>query len=139
MRNNIDVFIAKKGALKLAVRHLQQSGVLIFPYDQHCNTQDKNGISLPFFGFAAGCYSSLAWLSLATTSPVVLMDIFYEKNTIVVELLKYIRESPQNTACFLTACNQALEKCILKHPVQWWWWHRRWKLSYDYAKQRFRD
>lgn len=138
-RNNIKVFVAGKRAIEKATKQLKQGGVLVFPYDQHTNTDDKSGLSLPFFGQTAGCYTSLAWLALKTNSLVAVMDISYQGNVIAVEVSDFIEEHPENPERFLTACNQSLEACILKHPIQWWWWHRRWKLSYDYEKQTLRD
>ena len=124
--------IPKQGSLDLFIRRLEAGDIILFPFDQKAIGRD--GISVEFFGHAAGTFRSLAIIARATGAPVLPAATWrepdgrhvlrFEEPLTPIECDDYDEEIRRNTRAY----NAMLERLILRHPEQWWWMHRRWKV-----------
>ena len=123
--------IGRRGSLETIVNRLEAGDAIVFPFDQYAHKPD--GILIPFFGYPAGTYKSMAVLAMATGAPVMpgaswrepdgthVLRFWPPLEPIVDENVG--QEIERNTARY----NLELERLVLRHPEQWWWVHRRWK------------
>ncbi|MGB8508231.1 MAG: lysophospholipid acyltransferase family protein, partial [Pyrinomonadaceae bacterium] len=124
--------IDKKMAARTAMRLLRDGGTLGILAD--LNTQEREGVFVPFFGHLACTTAGAATLALRTDATVIPVCapwdeerqrfVFYGGP--VIELVRTgdpKRDVEINTARFTAA----IEQQIRSYPDQWMWIHKRWK------------
>lgn len=124
--------IDKKAAARTALRLLKQGGTLGVLAD--LNTQEREGVFVPFFGHLACTTAGVATLALRTDATVIPVCApwderrkkFVFRGGPVVELVRTgdsERDIEINTANFTAA----IERHVRAFPNQWLWIHKRWK------------
>ena len=124
--------IDKKVAARAALRALKEGGTLGILAD--LNTQEREGVFVPFFDRPACTTSGVAWLALKTNALVIPTAAvwneergrFFFHGDPPVELVRTgddRQDVEVNTARFTAA----LEKMIRAYPDQWLWIHKRWR------------
>lgn len=124
--------IDKKAAARTALRLLKQGGTLGVLAD--LNTQEREGVFVPFFGHLACTTAGVATLALRTDATVIPVCApwderrkkFVFRGGPVIELVRTgdeARDIEVNTANFTAA----IERHIRMFPNQWLWIHKRWK------------
>jgi KDO2-lipid IV(A) lauroyltransferase len=123
--------LSKRGSLDQFMQRLEAGDIVVYPFDQCALGRD--GVSVEFFGHAAGSFRSLAIIARATGAPVLPASTWrepdgrhvlrFERALPCIECGDYDEEIRRNTRLY----NATLERLILCHPEQWWWMHRRWK------------
>ena len=128
--------IAKHRSIRQILRTLKEGGDVGFLVDQ--NSQEKEGVYVPFFGHPASTNSALAALALKTAAPIVpgfmyptrrrghYVIRFYPP----VELVK--SDDPEQDVVEGTALlNRFIEEVIREYPHCWLWGHRRFQTQPD--------
>ncbi|MEE8348485.1 MAG: lysophospholipid acyltransferase family protein [Acidobacteriota bacterium] len=128
--------IGKHRSMRRILRVLQEGGDVGFLVDQ--NSQEREGVYVPFFGHPASTSSALAALALKTSTPIVpgfmyparrqghYVMRFYPP----VELLR--GDDPEQDVAEGTALlNRFVEEVIREYPHCWLWGHRRFKTQPD--------
>ncbi|HZT57807.1 MAG TPA: lysophospholipid acyltransferase family protein [Pyrinomonadaceae bacterium] len=124
--------IDKKAAARTALRLLKQGGTLGVLAD--LNTQEREGVFVPFFGHLACTTAGVATLALRTDATVIPVCApwderrkkFVFRGGPVIELVRTgddKRDVEINTANFTAA----IEHHVRAFPDQWLWIHKRWK------------
>ncbi|PYS77411.1 MAG: lipid A biosynthesis acyltransferase [Acidobacteria bacterium] len=124
--------VDKKAAARTALRLLRQGGTLGVLAD--LNTQEREGVFVPFFGHLACTTAGVATLALRTDATVIPVCApwderrrkFVFRGGPVVELVRTgddERDIEINTARFTAA----IERHVRMFPDQWLWIHKRWK------------
>ncbi|MCA1592604.1 MAG: lysophospholipid acyltransferase family protein [Acidobacteria bacterium] len=124
--------IDKKAAARTAMRLLRQGGTLGVLAD--LNTQEREGVFVPFFGHLACTTAGAATLALRTDATVIPVCAPWDEKRRrfvfhggpVIELVRTgdpARDVEVNTARFTAA----IERQIRAYPDQWLWIHKRWK------------
>ena len=124
--------IDKKAAARTALRLLRQGGTLGVLAD--LNTQEREGVFVPFFGHLACTTAGVATLALRTDATVIPVCApwderrkkFVFRGGPVIELVRTgddVRDVEINTARFTAA----IERHVRTFPDQWLWIHKRWK------------
>ncbi|HYE15092.1 MAG TPA: lysophospholipid acyltransferase family protein [Pyrinomonadaceae bacterium] len=124
--------IDKKAAARTALRLLKEGGTLGVLAD--LNTQEREGVFVPFFGHLACTTAGVATLALRTDATVIPVCApwderrrkFVFRGGPVVELVRTgddRRDVEINTARF----TEAIERHVRLFPDQWLWIHKRWK------------
>ncbi len=124
--------IDKKAAARTAMRLLKQGGTLGVLAD--LNTQEREGVFVPFFGHLACTTAGVATLALRTDATVIPVCApwnderkrFVFRGGPVLELVRtgdHERDVEINTARFTAA----IEAHVRAYPDQWLWIHKRWK------------
>ena len=124
--------IDKKAAARTALRLLKQGGTLGVLAD--LNTQEREGVFVPFFGHLACTTAGVATLALRTDAIVIPVCApwderrkkFVFRGGPVIELVRTgdsERDIEINTANFTAA----IERHVRDFPDQWLWIHKRWK------------
>lgn len=124
--------IDKKAAARTALRLLRQGGTLGVLAD--LNTQEREGVFVPFFGQLACTTAGAATLALRTDATVIPVCApwdesrrkFVFRGGPVIELVRTgddKRDIEINTANFTAA----IERHVRMFPSQWLWIHKRWK------------
>jgi KDO2-lipid IV(A) lauroyltransferase len=124
--------IDKKAAARTALRLLKQGGTLGVLAD--LNTQEREGVFVPFFGHLACTTAGVATLALRTDATVIPVCApwderrkkFVFRGGPVIELVRTgdsERDIEINTANFTAA----IERHVRAFPDQWLWIHKRWK------------
>jgi Kdo2-lipid IVA lauroyltransferase/acyltransferase len=124
--------IDKKAAARAALRLLKDGGTLGVLAD--LNTQEREGVFVPFFGRLACTTAGVATLALRTDATVIPVCApwderrkkFIFRGGPVVELVRTgddRRDVEINTANFTAA----IERHVRAFPDQWLWIHKRWK------------
>jgi KDO2-lipid IV(A) lauroyltransferase len=124
--------IDKKAAARTALRLLKQGGTLGVLAD--LNTQEREGVFVPFFGHLACTTAGVATLALRTDATVIPVCApwderrkkFVFRGGPVIELVRTgddKRDIEINTANFTAA----IERHVRAFPDQWLWIHKRWK------------
>jgi KDO2-lipid IV(A) lauroyltransferase len=124
--------IDKKAAARTALRLLKQGGTLGVLAD--LNTQEREGVFVPFFGHLACTTAGVATLALRTDATVIPVcapwderrQKFVFRGGPIIELVRTgddKRDIEINTANFTTA----IERHVRAFPDQWLWIHKRWK------------
>ena len=124
--------IDKKAAARTALRLLKQGGTLGVLAD--LNTQEREGVFVPFFGHLACTTAGVATLALRTDATVIPVCApwderrkkFVFRGGPVIELVRTgddKRDIEVNTANFTAA----IERHVRTFPDQWLWVHKRWK------------
>ncbi len=124
--------VDKKAAARTAMKLLRQGGTLGVLAD--LNTQEREGVFVPFFGHLACTTAGVATLALradATVIPVCAPWDEKRKKFVfhggpVIELIRtgdHERDVEINTARFTSA----IETHVRAYPDQWLWIHKRWK------------
>ena len=127
-----NVAIDKKSAARRALKALHQGGALGILSD--LNTQEREGVFVPFFGKLACTNAGIATLALKTGAVVIptvaIWDAkrgkYFFHGDPAVELVRtgdHAKDVELNTARFAAA----MERMIRLYPEQWLWIHRRWK------------
>jgi KDO2-lipid IV(A) lauroyltransferase len=124
--------IDKKAAARRALRLLRDGGTLGVLAD--LNSQEREGVFVPFFGHLACTTAGVATLALRTDATVIPVCApwderrgkFVFRGGPVVELVRTgddRRDIEINTANFTAA----IERHVRLFPDQWLWIHKRWK------------
>ena len=124
--------IDKKSAARQALRMLRDGGTLGILSD--LNTQEFEGVFVPFFGKLACTTAGIATLALKTDSVVIptcavwnpRKGRYYFRADEPIEILRtgdHKKDVEVNTARFAAA----VEKMVRAYPDQWLWIHKRWK------------
>jgi Kdo2-lipid IVA lauroyltransferase/acyltransferase len=124
--------IDKKAAARTALKLLKQGGTLGVLAD--LNTQEREGVFVPFFGHLACTTAGVATLALRTDATVIPVCApwdeqrgkFVFRGGPVIELVRTgddRRDVEVNTANFTAA----IERHVRQFPDQWLWIHKRWK------------
>ena len=124
--------IDKKAAARAALRLLKDGGTLGVLAD--LNTQEREGVFVPFFGHLACTTAGVATLALRTDATVIPVCApwdecrkkFVFRGGPVIELVRTgddRRDVEVNTANFTAA----IERHVRAFPDQWLWIHKRWK------------
>jgi KDO2-lipid IV(A) lauroyltransferase len=124
--------IDKKAAARAALRLLKDGGTLGVLAD--LNTQEREGVFVPFFGRLACTTAGVATLALRTDATVIPVCApwderrkkFVFRGGPVIELVRTgddRRDVEVNTANFTAA----IERHVRAFPDQWLWIHKRWK------------
>jgi KDO2-lipid IV(A) lauroyltransferase len=124
--------IDKKAAARAALRLLKEGGTLGVLAD--LNTQEREGVFVPFFGRLACTTAGVATLALRTDATVIPVCApwderrkkFVFRGGPVIELVRTgddRRDVEINTANFTAA----IERHVRAFPDQWLWIHKRWK------------
>ena len=119
-------------AARAALRLLKQGGTLGVLAD--LNTQEREGVFVPFFGHLACTTAGVATLALRTDATVIPVCApwdesrkkFVFRGGPVIELIRTgddKRDIEVNTANFTAA----IERHVRAFPDQWLWVHKRWK------------
>jgi KDO2-lipid IV(A) lauroyltransferase len=127
-----NVAIDKKAAARRALKVLREGGTLGILSD--LNTQEREGVFVPFFGKLACTNAGIATLALKTDAVVIptcaVWDAkrgrYFFHGDPPVELVRtgdHLKDVEINTARFAAA----MERMICLYPEQWLWIHRRWK------------
>jgi KDO2-lipid IV(A) lauroyltransferase len=123
--------IPKHGAARRMLEVLRDRGRLGILIDQR--VQEREGITVPFFGRPAFTSPILARLSLRGGTPVVPLTVYPEpggRYRVVVRepILPPEGESGDEAVLALTRRYlEIAEKDIREHPALWLWMHRRWE------------
>jgi Kdo2-lipid IVA lauroyltransferase/acyltransferase len=124
--------IDKKSAARQALRVLRQGGTLGILSD--LNTNEFEGVFVPFFGKLACTTAGIATLALKTDAVVIPTCAIWDRKRKryffhgdpAVELVRtgdHDKDIEVNTARFAAA----IERMIRLYPDQWLWIHKRWK------------
>ncbi|HEX7314083.1 MAG TPA: lysophospholipid acyltransferase family protein [Pyrinomonadaceae bacterium] len=124
--------IDKSAAARTALRLLKQGGTLGVLAD--LNTQEREGVFVPFFGRLACTTAGVATLALRTDATVIPVCAPWDEEQgkyvfrggPVIELVRTgddKRDVEINTANFTAA----IERHVRMFPDQWLWIHKRWK------------
>jgi len=124
--------IDKKSAARQALRVLRQGGTLGILSD--LNTNEFEGVFVPFFGKLACTTAGIATLALKTDAVVIPTCAVWDRKRKryffhgdpAVELVRtgdHEKDIEINTARFAAA----MERMIRLYPDQWLWIHKRWK------------
>jgi Kdo2-lipid IVA lauroyltransferase/acyltransferase len=127
-----NIAIDKKSAARRSLRVLREGGTLGILSD--LNTQEREGVFVPFFGKLACTNAGIATLALKTDAVVIptvaVWDAkrgkYFFHGDPPVELVRtgdHEKDLEVNTARFAAA----MERMIRLYPEQWLWIHRRWK------------
>lgn len=127
-----NIAIDKKMAARSAFRVLREGKTLGILSD--LNTQEREGVFVPFFGKLACTNAGIATLALKTNAVVIPTVAIWDSQKRKyffhgdppVELVRtgdHDRDVELNTARFAAA----MERLIRLYPDQWMWIHRRWK------------
>ena len=127
-----NIAIDKKMAARAALRVLREGKTLGILSD--LNTQEREGVFVPFFGKLACTNAGIATLALKTNAMVIptcavwntQRGKYFFHGDPPVELVRtgdHDRDVELNTARFAAA----MEQMIRLYPDQWMWIHRRWK------------
>jgi KDO2-lipid IV(A) lauroyltransferase len=124
--------IDKKAAARTALKLLKQGGTLGVLAD--LNTQEREGVFVPFFGHLACTTAGVATLALRTDATVIPVCAPWDEarkkfvfhGGPILELVRTGddgRDIEINTARF----TEAIEGHVRAYPDQWLWIHKRWK------------
>lgn len=124
--------LPKRRSLRRVLKILSEGGEVGFLIDQ--NTQENEGVFVPFLGKLACTTSGLAALALKTSAPVVAGFIYPEGRaghyTIrfypplkTVDTGNHEQDLIENTACY----NSYVEQVVREFPHCWLWGHRRFR------------
>lgn len=124
--------IDKKAAARRAIKLLRSGGTLGVLAD--LNSQEREGVFVPFFGHLACTTAGVATLALRTDATVIPVCApwderrkkFVFRGGPVIELVRTgdeRRDIEINTARFTAA----IEEHVRSYPEQWLWIHKRWK------------
>ncbi|PWT80996.1 MAG: lipid A biosynthesis acyltransferase, partial [Acidobacteria bacterium] len=124
--------IDKKSAARQALRLLREGGTLGILSD--LNTQEFEGVFVPFFGKLACTTAGIATLALKTDATVIPTWAIWDRSkrrycfhaAPAVEVVRtgdHKKDIEVNTGRFAAA----VEKIVRAYPDQWLWIHKRWK------------
>jgi KDO2-lipid IV(A) lauroyltransferase len=123
-----NTLILKKKSFISLYRHLKNGGIVTLMTDQHAVPPE--GLKASFLGQSAWTHSTFAKMSLKTGAPIIPAYMFvdgYSKYTI--EFFPPIEPSVyKHHEVGAKACNEALEKAVVRSPASWMWQHRRFKV-----------
>lgn len=122
----------KRTALMPALTLLRSGGNLgVLP---DLNTQEREGVFVPFFGKLACTTSGVAVLAMRTNAIVVLLSAPWDKKkkkyVITADAALEFEKSgdrKQDLVDFTARFTKEIENVIRRNPEQWFWIHRRWK------------
>lgn len=128
--------ITKQGSMRRILKTLQAGGDVGFLLDQ--NSQEKEGIYVPFFGRPASTNSSLAALSLKTSIPIVAGFIFprSRRGRYTIRFYPPVEvggsgDVQKDITIAMTNLNGCIEEMIREYPHCWLWGHRRFQTQPD--------
>jgi KDO2-lipid IV(A) lauroyltransferase len=122
--------VPKRGAARRMLETIRASGRVGLLIDQR--VQEREGITVPFFGRPALTSSILARVSLRTGAPVIPMTAYPEpkgRYRVVVRPAILPPESKDDDTAVAALTRRYLEVAeedIRAHPEIWLWMHRRW-------------
>lgn len=124
--------IPKRGAARRMLEVLRDGGRVGILIDQR--VQEKEGITVPFFGHPALTSPVLAKLSLRTGAAVVPVAAYPEPGGRYRVVVRPAILPPQEgkgddeaVAALTRRYLEIAEEDIRKHPALWLWMHRRWR------------
>lgn len=122
----------KSEALLPALKLLREGGNLGILAD--LNSQEKEGVFVPFFGVPACTSAGVALLAMRTNAIAVILGAPWDeqRQKYVVEVGEVIEfkstgDRQQDMVDFTAAFVAEIENMIVRHPDQWFWIHQRWK------------
>lgn len=122
----------KSEALLPALKLLREGGNLGILAD--LNSQEKEGVFVPFFGVPACTSAGVAILAMRTKAVGVILAAPWieEKQKYVVEVGEIVEfestgDRSRDVENFTARFVAEIERVIRKHPDQWFWIHQRWK------------
>ena len=128
--------IAKQRSVRPILRTLKEGGDVGFLLDQ--NSQEREGVYVPFFGHPASTNSALAALALKTSAPIVPGFMYPDSRRghyVIrfyppVELVKS-DDSERDVTDGTALLNRFIEEVIREYPHCWLWGHRRFRTQPD--------
>lgn len=122
--------IYKKGSVRKTLKLLEDNNIFFYLVDQ--NTIPREGVFVDFFSKKVCASTSVTQLHLKKKIPVIPVFLFYEKDKIVLSLMKEIKfnatNNDNNDIKNLTQrLTSIIEEKIREYPEQWFWFHNRWK------------
>ncbi len=130
IRENFNVrIIDKERAPVVALKRLLLGETVGILMDQ---STKKNSVSVNFMGKKARTPVGPAYLAMKTSSPVLPVAIYRQKNNKhLIEvgeevILKKTRNTKEDLLENTRRCSKAIEQFITKHPTEWVWFHKRW-------------
>ncbi|MBI4372815.1 MAG: lysophospholipid acyltransferase family protein [Candidatus Omnitrophica bacterium] len=126
------ITLDKHGAVRKAIKLLEQNQIVTFPIDQH---ERHGSVPVPYFGREAWTTSVPAMLAVKKGAAVISVFSYRRKNKpTLVELGEphpviqtgcYEQDLIANTRQYV----EALETAVRKRPGDWLWMHARWRSS----------
>ncbi len=123
--------VPKRGAARRMLEVMRERGRLGLLIDQR--VQEREGITVPFFGRPALTSPILARLSLRGGTPVVPLTVYPEpggRYRVVVRPPIFPPEGESGDEAVRALTRRYLEVAeedIREHPAMWLWMHRRWE------------
>ena len=128
--------ISKTGSMRNVLRALGDGRDVGFLIDQ--NSQEKEGVYVPFFGRLASTNRSLAALALKTGAPVIAGFIYPDRKRghYVIRFYPPVElvssgDQARDVARGMALLNGYIEEVIREHPHCWLWGHRRFQTQPD--------
>lgn len=128
--------IAKHRSLRQILRTLKEGGDVGLLVDQ--NSQEKEGVYVPFFGHPASTNTALAALALKTSAPIVpgFMYPTRRRGHYVIRFYPPVElvnsgDLEKDIAEGMALLNRFIEEVIREYPHCWLWGHRRFKTQPD--------
>jgi KDO2-lipid IV(A) lauroyltransferase len=128
--------IAKHHSMRRILRTLKEGGDVGLLVDQ--NSQESEGVYVPFFGHPASTNSALAALALKTSTPIVpgFMYPTSRRGHYVIRFYPPVElvqtDNPeQDVVEGMALLNRYIEEVIREYPHCWLWGHRRFKTQPD--------
>ena len=123
--------LARRGALRPALRRLQRNGIVAIQIDQDAG---RHGVFVPFFGKPSSTHTGAATLALlAGASVYMFAGIRTERRAFRFKLycqpleVKLTGDHNQDVLALTAAMTAEIEAMIRRFPEQHFWVHRRWK------------
>ena len=122
--------IYRQGTIRRVMRALQQGQGVAVLIDQH--VQERDAVSVDFFGRPANTTPAVAALALRTGAPVVpvfALPIGGGRYRMIYEppVPAPRADAPDAIREYTQRCTLALEAYVRRYPGMWLWMHRRWR------------
>jgi len=128
-RYGVEAFAPKSsGGAREQLLALQQGKSVAHMVDQ----KNNQGVTVPFFGHAAGTETSAARMALKSNAPLVPISIQRQKGArfrVVVHEpipLRPTGRRQDDVEEGVRKINAFVEARVREKPEEWWWMHRRW-------------
>lgn len=124
--------IPARGAIRGAVRALQQGGVVVMLVDQVLPA--PSAVFVPFFGRLAATSPALSAAAMRSGAPVFAASAIRDGGAIRCRIegpfpVSNSGNRHQDLVEHTAAVTAAIERFIRRAPDQWLWLHRRWKVA----------
>jgi Kdo2-lipid IVA lauroyltransferase/acyltransferase len=123
--------IPARGAIRGALRALQQGGVVVMLVDQVL--PDPSAVFVPFFGRLAATSPAFSAAALRSGAPAFAASALRDGSAIRCRIegpfpVPDTGDRQADLAAHTAAVTAAIEGFIRRAPEQWLWLHRRWKV-----------